>query len=105
MSTLEIRKRASEGDAKAQFDLGLMYLKGTQTPKDIRSTAYWWDLAAKNNNPEAQLHLGLMYRYGLHIDEDQAKGDKLIIAASKNGSPSAHVIANHILRIGKDEVL
>lgn len=46
------RAAAGHGDARAQEILGFMYALGSDTypgvPRDLRSAAYWFDIAARN---------------------------------------------------------
>jgi len=46
--TLEksIRETAEQGNSKAQYDLGTMYLKGVGVPQDMYKAYVWYTLAA-----------------------------------------------------------
>lgn len=43
----EWRPLAEEGDARAQYNLGLMYELGQGVPQDFTETARWYRLAAE----------------------------------------------------------
>jgi len=63
---LKIEKQtqlATQGDAKAQFSLGMIYKSGSTVKKDATKAFYWFDKAAKQGNIEAQAMLGLCYTY------------------------------------------
>ena len=60
----DIKKLAEQGNAVAQFNLGVMYEKGEGVPKDYKQAAYWYSKAAEQGNAEAQTILGIMYGEG-----------------------------------------
>ena len=64
------RKAANQGNAKAQFNLGMMYAAGTGILQDSVEAAYWFRKAAKQGNAKAQYQLGLMYASGKGIPQD-----------------------------------
>jgi hypothetical protein len=61
---------AKQGDADAQFNLGLMYRKGQGVPQDDKTAAKWWKLAAEQGNAAAQFNLGVMYDNGQSVPQD-----------------------------------
>ena len=65
---------AKQGDANAQFNLGLMYDNGTGVLQDYKTAVKWYRLAAKQGNAFAQYRL---------------KGLQKEIAKSKNTPPIA----------------
>ena len=42
-----LTKAAEQGDAKAQFEAGLMYFYGVGVPVDMEKAAYWFEKAKK----------------------------------------------------------
>ena len=52
---------AKQGNASAQFNLGLMYRKGQGVPQDYKTAVKWYRLAAEQGNASAQFNLGVMY--------------------------------------------
>ncbi len=66
----ELRRVAEQGDAAAQFDLGLMYLKGEGVPQDHAEAVKWYRRAAEQGLAEAQFNLGLMYDKGEGVPQD-----------------------------------
>ena len=44
---------AEQGHAKAQYNLGLMYAKGTGVPQDYVSAYMWWNIAGSNGHKDA----------------------------------------------------
>jgi hypothetical protein len=55
------RKAAEEGDAHAQFDLGLRYESGRGVSKDVAEAIKWFRKAAEQGFDEAQYALGCCY--------------------------------------------
>ncbi len=68
----EWRSLAEQGNAKAQFFLGLMYSKGRGVPQDYAEAVGWWHKAAEQGVAEAQYNLGVMYDRGLGVTQDYA---------------------------------
>ena len=53
---------AGQGDNSAQFNLDLMYMKGTGVPQDDETAIKWFTLAAEQGDADAQFSLGFMYK-------------------------------------------
>ncbi len=69
----EWRPLAEQGNAKAQFYLGVMYDKGQGVPQDYARAAKWYSKAAEQGLAQAQLYLGFMYqRPGVPPDDAEA---------------------------------
>ena len=60
----EFRPLASQGDASAQFALGVMYRTGQGVVQDYAEAAKWYRMAAEQGHSEAQVGLGGMYGTG-----------------------------------------
>lgn len=52
---------ARQGDAPAQYNLGLMYTKGQGVAQDYRQARYWYEKAANRSLARAQNNLGSLY--------------------------------------------
>jgi len=59
-----LRPLADQGDAHAQFNLGVMYAEGQGVPQDYAEAAKWYRLAADQGHAQAQYNLGLWYATG-----------------------------------------
>ena len=55
---------ADQGDADAQFNLGVMYANGKGVLKDDKQAVKWYQKAADQGYAPAQYNLGLMYANG-----------------------------------------
>ena len=60
----EVRKSAEEGNASAQYRLGLLYDGGVGVPQDYRQAKEWFEKAAKQGHVGAQADLGTLYLQG-----------------------------------------
>src|SRR2546430_15513488 len=58
------RDKANQGDAEAQFTLGLKYGTAEGGSQDLGQAAQWYRKAAEQNHSLAQFNLGLMYAKG-----------------------------------------
>ncbi len=56
----EWRPLAEQGNADAQYNLGLMYENGWGVAQDYAEAVKWWRLAAEQGRADAQLGLGGM---------------------------------------------
>ncbi len=66
----EFKPLAEQGDANAQYNLGIMYDKGQGVEKDYAQAMEWYARAARQGQPNAQNNLGLMYAQGHGVDKD-----------------------------------
>ena len=60
---------AEQGEAIAQFDLGLIYYKGDEVPQDYAEAAHWFRLAADQGYADAQFNVGVMYYNGEEVPQ------------------------------------
>jgi hypothetical protein len=67
------RKAADQGDARAQFNLGVMYANGRGVAEDYVEAARWFRKAADQGNAKAQFNLGVMYYNGDGVEKDYAE--------------------------------
>ena len=89
----EFRPLAEQGDANAQFSLGIMYDHGYGVPENDTEALKWWRKAAEQGYANAQYSLGLMYRKGRGVPENHAEAVKWYRTAAEQG----HVYAQHNL--------
>ncbi len=61
---------AEDGDAIAQFNLGLLYETGRGVPADPEAAAGWYERAALQGVPSAQINLGALYFEGRGLPQD-----------------------------------
>jgi TPR repeat protein len=56
----DLKRRAEQGDAAAQVNLGSMYGRGQGVQQDYREAAKWYKKAAEGGNAAGQHGLGVM---------------------------------------------
>ncbi len=69
----EWRPLAEQGNAKAQYNLGLMYRKGQGVPQDDAEGVGWYRKAAEQGHASAQYNLGFIYGKGQGVPQDDAQ--------------------------------
>ena len=77
-----LRPLADQGDASAQYDLGLMYAKGQGVPQDYAEAVKWFRKAADQGDPSAQYDLGVLYAEGQGVSQDYVQAHKWITLAA-----------------------
>ena len=65
-----IRKAADQGNADAQFRLGMRYYFGRGVQQDYTEAAKWFRKAAEQGYADAQFLLGILYEQGIGVPED-----------------------------------
>ena len=70
MSLKQDRLSADQGDAEAQFNLGVAYRHGDGVPQDYVEAVMWCRKAADQGLAEAQHHLGYAYHNGNGVPND-----------------------------------
>ena len=66
-----IRLAADQGDAAAQYNLGIAYAEGLGVPRDETEAARWFRLAADQGLADAQASLGVMYWIGHGVPQER----------------------------------
>lgn len=61
---------AEDGDAQAQFELGLAYDAGDGVSADIQTALSWYRRAAQQSHAEAMYYIALTFDYADRVDED-----------------------------------
>jgi TPR repeat protein len=61
---------AKQGQAIAQYHLGLLYSNGQGVPKDDAQARQWYEKAANQGHADAQVNLGSLYDYGRGVPQD-----------------------------------
>ena len=65
-----LKPLAEQGNAKAQYDLGVFYQQGWVVPKNYAEAVKWYRKAADQGEVLAQWSLGVMYQSGLGVPRD-----------------------------------
>ncbi len=80
---------AEQGDATAQYKLGVMYNYGWGVPEDEAEEVRWYRLAADQGNAAAQFNLGNMYAKGAGVLKDEAEAVRWYRLAADQGDATA----------------
>lgn len=78
-------KLAEEGDAGAQFTLGMEYRKGRFVPLDLKRAINYLEQAARQGFPLAEWALGEMYETGEGLSQDYEQAFDLYRSAAERG--------------------
>ena len=68
----EFRPLADQGDAAAQYNLGIMYSEGRGVQQGDAEAVRWFRKAADQGNADAQHNLGVMYEKGRGVQQGDA---------------------------------
>jgi uncharacterized protein len=80
---------AERGDARAQFNLGMMYEIGRGVPQNYAEMLKWYRKAADQGHALAQFNVGLQYSKGRGVPRDYAEGVKWFRKAADQGDVDA----------------
>lgn len=84
-------KLAEKGDARAQYELGVMYSEGEEWfgKKESKEAIDWYKKAADQGIVDAQFRLGVLYRFGVDVSKDYDQALKWTIKAAEQGHAGA----------------
>lgn len=85
----KVQKEAVAGNARAQYDLSVMYYEGEGVPKDVAKTMEWLHKAAAQGFADAQNLLGVAYAHGKGVPKDAAKAVEWFLKAAAQGNANA----------------
>lgn len=87
------RRLATQGDARAQTSLGLMYARGLGFAPNMAEARRWWSLAAAQNDAGAQHNLGMVYLEGQGVAPDLPQALHWFRQAAQRG----HVLSQRLV--------
>ncbi len=85
----EFRPLAQQGDADAQYNLGLMYFEGRGVPQEDAEALSWFRRSAEQGDALAQFALGVMYLEGRGVPQDYAQAYMWVNLAVVQGREDA----------------
>jgi len=83
------KKAIEEGDVRAFFDVGCMYIEGIGVEKDEKQAFYYFQKGAKAGNPDCAGALGCCYLLPIGVDIDLQKAAFYFEKAAKAGNVTA----------------
>ena len=87
----ELRPLAEQGDAEAQYNLGVMYAEGQGVAQDYGEAMRLYRLAAEQGEAQAQSNLGVMYATGRGVAQDYSEAVRLYRLAAEQGRAEAQL--------------
>ena len=79
------RPLGQQGNADAQYRLGLMYEHGRGVDQDATKAAEWYRKAAELEHPQARTNLGSLYYHGRGVERDLAQALRWYQMAADQG--------------------
>ena len=83
------RRLAREGDAVAQFNLGIMYQNGEGAPRDLAEAARWFGKSADQGYVDAEFNLGILLADGQGVPRDYVQAYMWFSLAAQRDNASA----------------
>src|ERR1700693_5859863 len=84
-----LRQQVRDGDAKAQYKLGLSYMTGSGVTRDYEKALDLYNKAAKQGSTDAEFGLGYMYEQGWGVKKDYGQAFLYYSSAARQGHPTA----------------
>ena len=84
-----MRPLAREGQASAQYNMGVIYAGGIGVSRDYRRAIQWYRQAAEQGYARAQYNLGVLYRDGSGVARDPARARRWFERAAAGGEAAA----------------
>ncbi len=97
----EFRPLAQQGDARAQYNLGVIYSKGQGVPQDYAEALHWYRQAAEQGDASGQFGLGGMYLDGRGVPRDYAEAVRWYRQAAEQGDARAKFNLSVMYRWGR----
>ncbi|MDO4993227.1 MAG: SEL1-like repeat protein, partial [Prevotellaceae bacterium] len=95
---------AKQGDAEAQYQLGVMYEYGRGVERDYEKSLEWFTKSAEQGNMKAQGELGGKYKSGRGVECDIEKAVYWYIKSAEQGNEFyCDFIAEDLLNLGRAE--
>ena len=94
-SESELRIKAKQGDAEAQFVLATMYGNGRSVPQDYDEAMKWFLKAAEQGDAHAKFCFAATYYFGRGVPQDYVKAEKWFRMAAEQGDAGAQKILDN----------
>ncbi len=94
----EWRPLAEQGNAEAQYGLGVMYRDSRGVSQDYEQALRWYRLAAAQGHASAQYTLGLMYELGQGVPQDDVQAHLWASLAAEQGNERAPKLRDRLAK-------
>ena len=99
MTFEEWKRLAEQGDAEAQFGLGVMFIEGQGVAQDDAEAAKWFRNAAEQGRAVAQFNLGVMYATSQGVPQDHVQALMWFNLAAAHGEPHARKVLEFLAKM------
>lgn len=99
----KLKAESKNPSLASQYNLGLMYERGSGVPTDFKKAVNWFRLAAENGHAGAQYCLGTLYgsRF-VDLPYDNNKSIEWVLRAAENGHAEAQWFLGNTFYYGVD---
>lgn len=87
-----LKAKANNGDATAQYNLGLAYDNGKGVEKSKSQAVYWYKKAAEQGLAEAQYKLGSAYFIGMGVEQSKSQAVYWYRKVAEQGNADAQFL-------------
>ncbi|HDS3819040.1 tetratricopeptide repeat protein [Morganella morganii] len=81
----QLEIQAEQGDAEAQYALGMIYMGRERTPEEMEKAVEYFNAAREKRHPGAMYVLGNLYLEGVHLRRNYRYGRWLIQGSCRGG--------------------
>ena len=89
---------AEQGDAVAQYNLGIMYDNGRGVIQDYKTAAEWYTRSAEQGHADAQHNLAVSFALGEGVIEDKVYAHMWANIARSNGNENASKVLDILVK-------
>jgi TPR repeat protein len=97
----EWAEAANQGQAEAEYNLGMLYLKGLGIARNPQEAFRWLLLAADQGQVNAEFQVGLMREKGVGVRQDYAQAQVWFTLAAERGDSEAEVLLGDLYDEGQ----
>jgi TPR repeat protein len=101
----ETKFKARQGDATAQYKLGMMYAQGQGVPRDSGEAMRWFLAAANQGDAKAQLQVAQMYSTGNGVAKDESVALGWYLRSAEQGEAEAQYEVGTMYAFGRGSTL
>jgi serine/threonine protein kinase len=99
---MSVMQAARQGDARAQYQLGVFYQEGRGgLPRSQVTAASWFALAAAQGHAQAQSILGFLYQTGRGVPQSDAQAVRWLTRAASQGDAEAQARLGFLYATGQ----
>jgi TPR repeat protein len=101
LSLFQLQEDAENGIPEAQYNLALIYDKGTGVPQSYEKSFEWFLKAANSGFDSGQFALGYMYLHGHGRDKNIVEAEKWFLKAALQGHARSQFTLGLIYDVGE----